>query len=1061
MATETNTRVIRQHPTLLIGLGGTGKQVLLQLRRMFFDHYGVPTFGHIGHLWVDTDVRNRTLDGNSLGWFYEQVNFQARETVMVELAKSDLKNYFSQQKSYPNIFSWLDPSLEKHGEISDGAAQIRMFGRLAFFKHYPRIRQALMTTLDNIRNSGRHMETLREHGIEVDNSRTEAWLVFSVAGGTGSGMFLDMAFALKHLDPNITVRGIIVLPSAFTSDDNHKVYGNSYAALMELEHYNYVKDSGEAAASHLFPVQWTLDQYNSHQTLRGPVFEMTYLIGNRPDSPAGGLKVDQKTALCDMLAECLFVDYGGKSVAMAQSRASTRSNLQDSLASVVSLTYHGNDGDGGDLRVTEEFSCRYGSLGLSKIHIPIQRVAALVRHRMAQDMVKYWTTEAVIPANFDTQIAADYHPRLLIQEEGRARAGLFVRDLGRGTGGTPLEQLLRSAVERRREEFRRSAANPDIGKVLMSWFQQDMQRDLLDSSNPDRTRWGQLTRQIQDQALESMYAQISGELDRIVGAMVDAPGQRFTLARELLRRLTNTLETGRQSLTNQAQRTRQQAGRRSQDIAKRLAWLPDIRGRFTRRTIVDVVIDLCKDALLLELRAQLCDAAIDLCGRLTDLIGRGSVTRDVSGKDVLVETGLLKQLSRLEQTLANELTPYLANHVESLSQMPESPINFSLLEEQDIQDFYVTREGRPIDTGALVDLSRRFFEETLETGGGLWAMRDLLHRDGTGKVGELLQGFTRRASPHLDERTVDAIDRFARKFPSDGPEYDSRMRWLLDYGQPWLSAPKHHVLEGETLRHKKQTVTLGLCPTSPETPRRTFLRRMTSNSPQDVPVVDSPADRIYVSTESAGIPLLVTPDLDRYRNNSYYTNLKAGLALHIDVNYEKFQDILIRDAQAAAQYVDALRLLGTALLLNVVRMERTQRPGEAPRTELHYVDRTSVMHESQNLGALKLALRRLTDADADLLRRHIQADNDRRLRAMTDIERARWLVLLRHHTRYQTLGNAALALVFGRLAEQLEARDPDIIPQARSELDRLREWAVELPPGSGIFCLPSAHRLEV
>ncbi|AUN32590.1 tubulin-like doman-containing protein [Niveispirillum cyanobacteriorum] len=1051
MATDNNKRVITQHPTLLIGLGGTGKQVLLQLRRMFFDHYGVPTLGHIGHLWVDTDTRNRTLDGNALSWFYEQVNFQARESVMVELTKSDLRNYFSQQKSYPNIFSWLDPSLEKHGEISDGAAQIRMFGRLAFFKHYPRIRQALQTTLDDIRNSARHMETLRDHGIQVDASRTDAWLVMSVAGGTGSGMFLDMAFALKYLDPNITIRGIIVLPSVFTREYNHKIFGNSYAALMELEHYNYAKDTGEAAASHLFPVQWTLDQYQSRQTLRGPVFEMAYLVGNKPDSPAGELRVDQKTALCDMLAECLFVEYGGRSEAMAQDWASKRSNLQDSLANVVSLPYHGAiEG----FTVTEEFSCRYGSIGLSKLHVPIQRVAALVRHRLAQDMVKHWVEPASVPSNFDSLIASDYHPRLMMREQaGGGRAGLFVRELGRGTGGASLEQLLRQSVERRREEFLRSAANPDIGSRLTEWLQTEMLRDQLDKTNPDRKKWGVLTRLILDQGLENMFSQISEELDRIVGAMVNSPGQRFTLTRELLRRLFVTLEAGRQVLVTQVQRTRLQSERRRQEIAKRLNWLNGIRGRFTRKTVVDVIIDLSADYLLQELRAQLCEAAIDLCGRLSDLIGRGTVTQDISGKEILVETGIVKQLSHLEQILIEDLAPMPGNHVDSLRQLPESPINISLLEENDLRDFYVTRDNKPLDAAALVDLSSRFFEETTDAGGGLWEMRELLQRDGSGKASELLLTFARRATPHLDERTVDAIDRFSRKYSADGQEYSSMLQRLLNNGMPWLNAPRHHVMEDKTLAHRKLNISLGICPTSPEVARRNFLKRMENNSTLSLPNVDNRPDCVYVASEMAGVPLAVTPELDRYRDLSYYTSLRNGLALHIDVDYEKFQDILVRNAEDAVRYIDALHLVGTAILANVIRMDRTQRTGGTQRMELFYIDRTSVMNDPINLGALKLALRRLQEAGSEGLRRNIQNDTDRRIRQMNDTERARWLALLRYHARHKSLGNSSIASVLERLAEQLERSDPDLVELARQQVERIGDWAVEQPSNSGIYCL--------
>src|SRR4051812_45354391 len=42
-------------PTLLIGLGGTGKDVLLRVRRSFFERYGHVGYPIIGYLALDTN----------------------------------------------------------------------------------------------------------------------------------------------------------------------------------------------------------------------------------------------------------------------------------------------------------------------------------------------------------------------------------------------------------------------------------------------------------------------------------------------------------------------------------------------------------------------------------------------------------------------------------------------------------------------------------------------------------------------------------------------------------------------------------------------------------------------------------------------------------------------------------------------------------------------------------------------------------------------------------------------------------------------------------------------
>ena len=60
-------------PTLLIGLGGTGKEVLLRFRRRLYERYGIFGFPTTGYLWIDTDTRNRNIDDQPLDHIMQQV----------------------------------------------------------------------------------------------------------------------------------------------------------------------------------------------------------------------------------------------------------------------------------------------------------------------------------------------------------------------------------------------------------------------------------------------------------------------------------------------------------------------------------------------------------------------------------------------------------------------------------------------------------------------------------------------------------------------------------------------------------------------------------------------------------------------------------------------------------------------------------------------------------------------------------------------------------------------------------------------------------------------------
>ena len=57
--------------------------------------------------------------------------------------------------------------------------------------------------------------------------------------GTGAGMFLDTAFLIRKLNDELSnvrlvLEALILLPTAFSNDHKHRVFANSYAALMEI-----------------------------------------------------------------------------------------------------------------------------------------------------------------------------------------------------------------------------------------------------------------------------------------------------------------------------------------------------------------------------------------------------------------------------------------------------------------------------------------------------------------------------------------------------------------------------------------------------------------------------------------------------------------------------------------------------------------------------------------------------------------------------------------------------------------------------------------------------------
>ena len=65
-------------PTVLVGLGGTGGDVLLKVRKKIYERYGSPSrFPVVQFVYVDTDTSNQHIDSRLL----EEFNFTPAERV--------------------------------------------------------------------------------------------------------------------------------------------------------------------------------------------------------------------------------------------------------------------------------------------------------------------------------------------------------------------------------------------------------------------------------------------------------------------------------------------------------------------------------------------------------------------------------------------------------------------------------------------------------------------------------------------------------------------------------------------------------------------------------------------------------------------------------------------------------------------------------------------------------------------------------------------------------------------------------------------------------------------
>jgi eukaryotic-like serine/threonine-protein kinase len=138
---------------------------------------------------------------------------------------------------------WFDTQLLYRIPRSPQTMGLRLFGRLAFCDHYRPIMGKIQSELEESLSNDALALTENRTRLALRSNRPRVYLVTGLAGGTGGGMYLDMAYALRarlrrmgYEFPEII--GIMLIPPADSSTAPPQALGNTYAALLELNHFS-------------------------------------------------------------------------------------------------------------------------------------------------------------------------------------------------------------------------------------------------------------------------------------------------------------------------------------------------------------------------------------------------------------------------------------------------------------------------------------------------------------------------------------------------------------------------------------------------------------------------------------------------------------------------------------------------------------------------------------------------------------------------------------------------------------------------------------------------------
>ncbi len=321
-------------PTLFVGVGGLACATLRHLRRRLHQHYGsltrVPIFRL---LQIDTD--REEIRAARQGEGAEALD--ASETLLTSL---HLPEYY--RADAKKLLRWLDRRWLYGIPRSLLTEGLRPLGRLALIDNVSNLLSQLREVLDQIRRAETIDATLTATGLSLRDTTPRIFLVASIAGGTGGGMLLSLAYAIRQVlaELGISPHGLCGLLLHATSPkpaDQLMARINATATLTELHHFS------QPHAAYPGDADVGLQRFSQGE----PPFEDCYLVHlGEGLAQAGAAEATRR------LAEYLFLDTtpeGGATLDRFRLESRASSNAEG-LLRAFGLSRIGSGGAGSALQ---------------------------------------------------------------------------------------------------------------------------------------------------------------------------------------------------------------------------------------------------------------------------------------------------------------------------------------------------------------------------------------------------------------------------------------------------------------------------------------------------------------------------------------------------------------------------------------------------------------------------------------------------------------------------------------------------------------------------------------
>jgi hypothetical protein len=684
---------IRIRPTLIIGLGGTGGDVVMRIRRRFYESYGsLAEFPIVGYLWLDTDRSEKHILSREIRDF---VRLTDTERLMMTINDTTAITQNLKEPGFQHIDKWWYPGLNSLGQMNEGAGQIRAYSRLAFFHHYQAIRAAIVDANKRIRDPLAQevmmkSPVLKDQGLlaQVEfNQPTNVYLVSSIAGGTGSGMLMDVSFLVKDVfqEGNVTVCSFLVFPDHFGSVTNDRMKANSYALLKELNYYQF-------GVSH-FNAEWTR---GTTSKVPIPPFDYCYVFDNQnaAGQVTGGQPGSQELVF-ELLADSIFKDFSHGE--FADHKRSARINLRQYMNKTFDYEHP---------RFKQRFIQRYGSLGMASIMVPHARIITACAHRLASEIVDRWgglSAADFNDADLPRLVRQEVMAKVRLQEDEKNHDLLYALLDTQGLGD-PDKGKTRGLIDELVQWKQKVLTEVERGV----YRQQNISlRDFLDRAHQDceksmwaeqlganADQWGYYPRTVRAN-LEALLKRTQEALQQHAFNLIDQKHESLRFAEAVLKEASAVLQQVADSLAKQSQDLQIKLERRQKEVQRRLAEVARQQNRSgwdgRKGVILTYVSDRFLDCLVGDrvnpglLRCLLQDRiykeGIEFCKRLIPALS-GQVRADGS-----LAGGVRQQLDQLQRDLGQMKADLMVGY-NYFSQKEKLPQALLLYEATDVEKKY-------------------------------------------------------------------------------------------------------------------------------------------------------------------------------------------------------------------------------------------------------------------------------------------------------------------------------------------------------------------------------------